>query len=157
MRREHASRERGSGCEAGNGARKACAMSTRHISFAQTTMRERAKNARDEHCAHPGQTCSAHRLAVTSRSFDTDGVTNAHAVAAVVLVSRMRLAFAGGAWRRTVAMAPFTRRRHPTILAPRRGALVVHTKWPRRSCGLFSILPPTGAARVPRPAPCNLT
>ena len=56
-----------------------------------TTSLARCEIARDEPGAHPGQTCSAHRLAVTSRSSDKNGVTKVPAVAAVVVGCDSRL------------------------------------------------------------------
>ena len=61
-------------------------MSTRHRSHDA-----RSRETRDEPDAHPGQTCSAHRLAVTSRSLTTAADLSVPFARAVVLVRRRGL------------------------------------------------------------------
>ena len=56
-----------------------------------TTSLARCEIARDEPDAHPGQTCSAHRLAVTSRSLTTAADLSVPFARAVVLVRRRGL------------------------------------------------------------------
>ena len=56
-----------------------------------TTSPARREIARDEPHAHPGQTCSAHRLAVTSRSLTTAADLSVPFARAVVIVRRREL------------------------------------------------------------------
>ena len=56
-----------------------------------TTSLARCEGARGSPGAHPGQTCSAHRLAATSRSLVTGGDTAVPFARAVVIVRRRKL------------------------------------------------------------------
>ena len=56
-----------------------------------TTSLARCEIARDEPGAHPGQTCSAHRLAATSRSLTTAADLSVPFARAVVIVRRRKL------------------------------------------------------------------
>ena len=103
-----------------------------------TSSRMRCESARGEPAGGSWPSCSAHRLAATSRFLTTVDDTAVPIARAVVIVRGRCRADWTGTLRRTVFRCPSRRRRHRTIRAPAKVPERFTSMWPRRSYETFS-------------------
>ena len=95
----------------------------------------RCESARGEPAGGSWPSCSAHRLAATSRFLTT---ASSHMYRLLGLWSSYADADWTGRHRTTSCVCPSIQRRHPTIRSPAKGTEGFTSMWPRRSYETFS-------------------
>ena len=109
-----------------------------------TTSRMRCESARGDPAGGSWPSCSAHRLAATSRFLTT---ASSHMYRLLGLWSSYADADWTGRHRTTSCVCPSIQRRHPTIRSPAKGTEGFTSMWPRRSYETFSQARPYLASR----------